>query len=363
MAVADPANNYAYNATSMLRVDMDGIVTRVQDDEEHVISLINQSAESVTIQANKINISGVIKAINNNTTTTIDGDKITTGSITADRIDATDLHVRSANIDGAIKAQSITIYNENASAELLYAGGATVRIGAWKVGDKEIYSGKAGISASDGYQKNSLVTPGSKSPVRFFSGAANRTGGSFVVLDDGSMYAAAAKIEGILTAGAGSIIGSFVVGTDGNLSLSTTKNLSNFFMIQKTYNSVTSETQLSTGVIQLRRTSDSNTNYITIDCAGNSFPSMSFGYHGADGITFSQYNAKYMQVKGASSNLIIFDCGFGAYNGGYHLGVTGQIKVQTNTNKTRYLRFDKGILTGISSTLYSNYPDYSEGTT
>ena len=51
-----------------------------------IISKINQSAESIMISASKVNISGVITAINNETTTTINGNKITTGTITADQI-------------------------------------------------------------------------------------------------------------------------------------------------------------------------------------------------------------------------------------------------------------------------------------
>lgn len=51
-----------------------------------VISSINQSAEAVKVKANKIEIDGLLTAINNNTTTTINGDKITTGSITASQI-------------------------------------------------------------------------------------------------------------------------------------------------------------------------------------------------------------------------------------------------------------------------------------
>ena len=46
-----------------------------------VISSINQTAEAVKIQAGKIDIAGTITAINNNTSTTINGNKITTGSI------------------------------------------------------------------------------------------------------------------------------------------------------------------------------------------------------------------------------------------------------------------------------------------
>lgn len=54
--------------------------------KNEVISSINLTSEAATIQASKINISGVISAINNNTSTTINGNKITTGSITASQI-------------------------------------------------------------------------------------------------------------------------------------------------------------------------------------------------------------------------------------------------------------------------------------
>lgn len=40
----------------------------------------------------------------------------------------------------------------------------------------------------------------------------------------------------------------------------------------------------------------------------------------------------------------------------------GQIKVQTNTGKTRYLLFYNGILVGINENKYSGYYDYSAST-
>lgn len=56
--------------------------------KNEVISRINLTSEAATIQASKINIGGVISAINNNTSTTIDGNKIATGSITSSQIKA-----------------------------------------------------------------------------------------------------------------------------------------------------------------------------------------------------------------------------------------------------------------------------------
>ena len=82
-----------------------------------VISRINQSPETVTIQANKVNIGGVIIAINNNTTTTINGDKITTGSITANQI--------KSNTITADKVSSDVITTNNFSAQNINANKIT----------------------------------------------------------------------------------------------------------------------------------------------------------------------------------------------------------------------------------------------
>ena len=66
--------------------------------KNEVISSINLTSEAATIQASKINISGVISTINNNTSTTINGDKITTGSITASQIKAGAITVDKMNV-------------------------------------------------------------------------------------------------------------------------------------------------------------------------------------------------------------------------------------------------------------------------
>lgn len=81
-------DNKVENRFAELQITADGITSEVSRKvgNNEVISRINQSAEAVTIQANKINIDGAITAINNNTTTTINGGKITTGTLDGDRI-------------------------------------------------------------------------------------------------------------------------------------------------------------------------------------------------------------------------------------------------------------------------------------
>lgn len=97
------------NKFAELIVDTDGIRTEVgkKVGNNEIISRINQSAESVSIDAGKVNISGVITAINNNTTTSIDGDKIATGSLSADRVDANSGTFNTANIPN-LNASKIT---------------------------------------------------------------------------------------------------------------------------------------------------------------------------------------------------------------------------------------------------------------
>ena len=92
--------------------------------KDSVISEINLSSEAATISADKINIAGTITAINNDTTTTIDGDKITTGSLSASAVDATSGYFDTANIpnlnaskitSGTIDASVISVTNIDAS--------------------------------------------------------------------------------------------------------------------------------------------------------------------------------------------------------------------------------------------------------
>ena len=88
-----------------------------------VISSINQSAEAVKVKANKIEIDGVLTAINNNTTTTINGDKITTGSITASQIKSGTItadEIKSGTIT-ADKVSSDVITTNNFSSQNINA--------------------------------------------------------------------------------------------------------------------------------------------------------------------------------------------------------------------------------------------------
>ena len=98
-------------------------------------------------------------------------------------------------IDGRITAD----YVEGLSCEF-----GSGKIGGWTISTDEIYKGSAGINAGTAYTKASLVNSGT-SYIRFYAGNGNRTGGKFIVLDDGSLYAAAAEITGNINADSGRI--------------------------------------------------------------------------------------------------------------------------------------------------------------
>lgn len=105
----------------------------------------------------------------------------------------------------ASTVMKITSSGLEVNGKITATGGSA---GGWTISTDEIYKGSAGINAGSSYTKASLVTSGGTSPVRFYCGNGNRTGGAFVVLDDGSLYASAAQITG----------GKIILGADDNFA-------------------------------------------------------------------------------------------------------------------------------------------------
>lgn len=123
------SNNYELstpnNKTIFFKMNQQEGQLELKVEKNGVISSINQSPEEITINANKINIKGTISAINNDTTTTINGNKITTGTITAnqvasDIITTTNFSAQNINADnittGTLSADKINGGTINASA-------------------------------------------------------------------------------------------------------------------------------------------------------------------------------------------------------------------------------------------------------
>ncbi len=88
------------------RIDLE-VKRKVGNDE--IISSINQSAESVKIRANKIELTGVVTVsdLQEEGSTTINGANIKTGTISSDRLDTENLRLGGSNATTEISAKSI----------------------------------------------------------------------------------------------------------------------------------------------------------------------------------------------------------------------------------------------------------------
>ncbi len=157
---------------------------KVGDNE--VISKINQTAEKITIQANKVNIGGMISAINNNTTTTINGDKITTGSITASKVSS---DVITTNNFNAQKINADNITSGTLSANKIRGGTISAsNILLEGVSLKPSSSTIGGLSVSSGTISNNRMGLDTKNGiVRVF----NNNGGSMILSNAARLSATA----------------------------------------------------------------------------------------------------------------------------------------------------------------------------
>lgn len=158
-----------------LNITADALTSSVEDAEGNITNLV-QTSEYLSAQVESLDgqVSGLALTVDgamfydeDYKTTRINGDKITTGTISGDRLNVTKLNATSGTI------------------------------ALWNVSKDTIYSGNVGMYSGSGYTKASLVTSGSSS-VRFFAGGAYNNG-KFVVLEDGSLYASSAELTGSIT--------------------------------------------------------------------------------------------------------------------------------------------------------------------
>lgn len=112
-------------------------------EKNGIISAINQTSEKVTIAASKVDLSGYVSISNLKTAgkTVIDGSNITTGTVSADRIDAkslfakqldaTNLHVTGkSTFDGVLNGATGTFSGTLSVTRSFSSGDASVIIGA-----------------------------------------------------------------------------------------------------------------------------------------------------------------------------------------------------------------------------------------
>lgn len=161
-----------YTTQFATKVELNSTIKQTKDEidlevskkvgNDEVISKINQTAETITIQANKVNIGGVISAINNNTTTTINGDKITTGSITASKVSSDiittgNFNAQKINADnitsGTLSADKInggTITASNINLKGVSLTPSTSSIGGLNVVSGTISNSRMGLDTANG---------------------------------------------------------------------------------------------------------------------------------------------------------------------------------------------------------------------
>ena len=188
-----------YTTQFATKVEMNSKITQTKDEinlevsrkvgNDEVISRINQTPEAITIQANKVNIGGVINAINNNKTTTIDGNKITTGSITASKVASDVITTNNFNAQ-EINANNIT--SGTISGRTIRGGsinGTSIKGGSIKIGNRET------TIASNGEVS---IYPDTGGVYRFADGAVRFNANKGTVIassSNGSVYAGSGNLD------------------------------------------------------------------------------------------------------------------------------------------------------------------------
>ena len=124
---------------TQLKITAEGVQSTVTKD--NIISTINQSAESVSIDASKIDLTGyvTISSLKAGGTTQIDGGRITTGKVAAARIDVDNLYVKhlssaDGTFTGTLSAVTGTFTNLDAAGYRVHLGTDYISINGVEIG-------------------------------------------------------------------------------------------------------------------------------------------------------------------------------------------------------------------------------------
>lgn len=168
-----------------LHVNAEEIDARVE--KNGVIAAINASSETVTINANKINLKGYVTFTNLNTAgqTSINGANIMTGTVTANKIDVKDLFAQNIEANGTITGLTLR--------------GSKGEIGCWNITADRMYdaTNTAGYTGVNRYGAGQA----------FWAGGTDLTGNNapFRVNHNGKFVSTDAEITGAITATSGKI--------------------------------------------------------------------------------------------------------------------------------------------------------------
>lgn len=205
-----------------------------------IVAAINNSTGSskLTIDADNVNITGstVIGLINGGTsnTTTIEGSKIKTGSITATQIDATNLQVAAANITGTLSASQI-----NTTGLSVAAANVTGTLTASQIDSSSLHVNAANIDGTLTVSAANVTGLTSAIQGTTISGNNITTGTISASRIDAAGVITAAEgninslITSTLTGGTATFTGtvnatSFLAGDPSGLNITTTANRINF---------------------------------------------------------------------------------------------------------------------------------------
>ena len=349
IGVSQTLSNYStttqMNAAINVKADQINSVVATKVGNEEVISKINQSAEQVGISANKINIAGVITAINNNTSTTIDGNKITTGSITSSQISAnaitTEKIQANAITSSKVSSDIITTTNfsaQNINADKITSGTLNVdrikanSISANKIVDNSITNGKiANSTITGGKIANATITDtniASLNANKITAGTINASNVTITNLNADNITAGTLNVNRIPTLNANKING----GTIKGVSIA----IGSYFKVSSTG---IAELTTSAGFLTMGTTSHPYVSGINV---GNS------GIVLCTGINQDSIGEKIASIfldsynDGQNRCLRINPGGRFYIDNKY--GLTGKVRFVSDSGKPFHLAFYKGIL-------------------
>lgn len=216
--IATVGNYYAYqsdlasavnrltSAESTISQQADQIALKVE--KSGVISAINQTAESIKINANKVNLTGYVTMTNLSTAgqTTINGANIKTGTISADRIDVTGLFAKDITATGTIRGVNLVGATGSFSGTIT-AGGGT--IAGWNIASWGIYKSD---TSGDGKTKyvcmaSDFYDAKNDNPYNPVFGIQYNNDWKFYVRSNGDLMAKNATITGTINATGGTFGG------------------------------------------------------------------------------------------------------------------------------------------------------------
>jgi len=325
-----------------------------------MLAINNDGVSSASINANKININGVISAINNNTSTTINGNKITTGTITASQV-ASDIITTNNFSAQTINADKITTGTLN--VDRINAKSIT----ADKIEDKGITNAKIADSTITNTQiANNTISSEKINNInadKITAGTINASNVSIINLDasnitTGTLTATAINLgngkfkvttSGVLTSTSGTI-GGFTI---GNYSLS--GSTTNGTMTIQRGNNASIDFPANGGRLMLGSTA---TNGVALTTASKLVISDTYS-HTDTGDSNASIGIRAINgnIRIASNDAIqIVPSGRFYINS--HYGLTGQAGIKDSNGNTFYLAFWKGLMVGASRSAFSTstYP-------